>query len=229
MVEEGRGRSRVETWLPDAAAWRRRTWPWRDWIWLDRLSRAADSLAAWLTAQVVAELARSHFLAWIAVAFGAGIAAYFAAEREPSLWAALPAAFVFVTLAVMARRTRYFHALAMVAAIAAGFATATAKTARIDHPVLTSPVFSVTLAGFVESREERERSDRFVLRVSRFEPARSTDAAQAVGEGQRHVHVPPLLAERERLEHDVALEQAGREEECDSFVTGHEGESRPRA
>ncbi|MEZ5764801.1 MAG: ComEC/Rec2 family competence protein [Xanthobacteraceae bacterium] len=174
MAEKGGGRSRVGAWLP-AAAGRR-----RDWIWLDRLSRAADRLAAWLTAQVAAELARSHFLAWIAVAFGAGIAAYFAAEREPSLWAALPAASVLVTLAVLARRTRYFHALAMVAAIAAGFATATAKTARIDHPVLASPVFSVTLAGFVESREERERSDRLVLRINRFEPARSTDAAQAV-------------------------------------------------
>ena len=46
------------------------------------------------------------------------------------------------------------------------------KTARIEHGVLARPMFSVTLAGFVEVREERERSDRFVLRVDRFEPAR---------------------------------------------------------
>ena len=60
------------------------------------------------------------------------------------------------------------------AAAACGFATATLKTARIEHGVLARPMFSVTVAGFVETREERERSDRFVLRLDRFEPARAT-------------------------------------------------------
>ena len=40
------------------------------------------------------------------------------------------------------------------------------KAARIAHPVLAKPVYAVSLQGFVETREERERTDRFVLRVA---------------------------------------------------------------
>jgi competence protein ComEC len=54
----------------------------------------------------------------------------------------------------------------MVAAMAAGFATATWKTARIAHGVLARPMYSVSLTGFVEARDIRERTDRFVLRVA---------------------------------------------------------------
>ena len=169
MVEWGRGRSRVETWLPDAA-WRRR----RDWPWLDRLSERADRLAAWIKSQAAAEAARGQLFPWIAIAFGAGIAAYFAADREPTVWVVVPLAGSLVVAAFLARNLRYFAAVALIAAAAAGFATACLKTARIEHGVLARPMFSVTLAGFVEVREERERSDRFVLRLDRFEPARVT-------------------------------------------------------
>ena len=63
----------------------------------------------------------------------------------------------------------------MIAAIAAGFAVATWKTARIAHGVLARPMFSVSLTGFVETRDIRERTDRFVLRVvDDGEPARQT-------------------------------------------------------
>ena len=50
-------------------------------------------------------------------------------------------------------------------AMAAGFAVATVKTARVAHVVLTRPMYSPSLKGFVETREVRERTDRFVLRV----------------------------------------------------------------
>lgn len=169
MVEWGRGRSRVETWLPDVA-WRRR----KDWPWLDRLSEHADRLAAWVRGHAAAEAARGQLFPWIAIAFGAGIAAYFAADREPMVWIVVPLAGSLVVAAFLARNLRYFAAVALIAAAAAGFATACMKTARIEHGVLARPMFSVTLAGFVEVREERERSDRFVLRLDRFEPARVT-------------------------------------------------------
>ncbi len=39
-----------------------------------------------------------------------------------------------------------------------GFTLATWKTMRIAHPVLAAPAYGVTLSGFVETREERERS-----------------------------------------------------------------------
>ena len=77
----------------------------------------------------------------------------------------------------------------MVAAVAAGFATATWKTSRIAHGVLARPMFSVALTGFVETRDIRERTDRFVLAGRHDgEPARAdkTRAGAAVGaEGHR--------------------------------------------
>ena len=60
----------------------------------------------------------------------------------------------------------------MIAAVAAGFATATWKTARIAHGVLARPAYSVALSGFVETRDIRERTDRFVLRVATMESPR---------------------------------------------------------
>ena len=61
----------------------------------------------------------------------------------------------------------------MIAAVAAGFAMATWKTARIAHTVLAKPLYSVSLSGFVETRDIRERTDRFVLRVTAMEAQRS--------------------------------------------------------
>lgn len=167
MVEWGRGRSRVETWLPDAALRRRRVWPW-----FDRLADRAERLAVWIGDQVAAEAARGQLFPWLAVAFGAGIAVYFSADREPVVPVVVSVAIALIAAAFLVRRWRAFAAVALLAAAATGFATASLKTAWVEHSVLARPIFSVTLAGFVELREERERSDRFVLRVDRFEPAR---------------------------------------------------------
>src|SRR5947209_3170896 len=57
-------------------------------------------------------------------------------------------------------------------AAAAGFANAALKTARVAHGVLARPIYSASLKGFVETHEERERTDRFVLRVVEMESAR---------------------------------------------------------
>jgi competence protein ComEC len=168
VVEWGRGRSRVETWR-DAASRRRGEWPW-----LGRLNAWAERLAAAVRGYAAVEAERGQHLAWVAVAFGTGIAAYFAAGREPLVWIVVPVAIALAVSAFVARRFSFFVPVLLVAAAAAGFATATLKTARIAHGVLARPMFSVTVAGFVETREERERSDRFVLRLDRFEPARPT-------------------------------------------------------
>jgi hypothetical protein len=55
--------------------------------------------------------------------------------------------------------------------IALGFAVATLKTSLIKHPVLRFPASGVTVAGFVELREESQQTDRFVLRVDRIDGA----------------------------------------------------------
>ena len=166
MVEWGRGRSKVETWLPDAAL-RPGAWPW-----LGRLADRAERLAAWTKGHAAAEAERGQLFPWIAVAFGAGIATYFSADREPVVSIVVSVAIALVAAAFLLRGWRAFAAVALLAAAAAGFATASLKTAWVEHRVLVRPIFSVTLAGFVELREERERSDRFVLRVDRFEPVR---------------------------------------------------------
>src|SRR5207247_8181510 len=67
-----------------------------------------------------------------------------------------------------------------VAAVAAGFATASIKREIIAHPVLAAPVWNAELAGFVEVREERERSDRIVVRLERIDSARLNERLERV-------------------------------------------------
>ena len=110
---------------------------------------------------------------WFAVAYGAGIVLYFTAEREPSLWAALPLAAVCGLAAMSLRKWFVAHAVALgVFAASLGFTVATLKTPFIDHPVLRFSASGVTVAGFVELREESQHTDRFVLRVDRIDGGR---------------------------------------------------------
>jgi competence protein ComEC len=130
----------------------------------------AEKLRAW----VRAEAGAGRLLPWVPVAFGTGIAFYFAADHEPVLSVAAVAAIALCALAVLLRRQKMFPVVVMIAAVAAGFATAAWKTARIAHGVLARPMFSVALTGFVETRDIRERTDRFVLRVATMESPRGS-------------------------------------------------------
>jgi competence protein ComEC len=137
------------------------------------MAAAAEGLRRLLSEWAVAEVAPGRLVPWLPVAFGFGIVGYFTADREPAAWAAAGLALAGIVVAFLARRRAIGFPLALgCAAIAAGFAVATLKTARIAHPVLQQPVSSVQVAGFVEIREERARSDRVVIRVHRFETAR---------------------------------------------------------
>jgi competence protein ComEC len=134
---------------------------------------AWSSFVAKLQGWARAEAGAGRLLPWIAVAFGAGIAFYFAAEREPVAWVTAATAAVLCTAAFLLRRQKAFPLAVMIAAITAGFATATLKTARVAHGVLARPMVSVSLKGFVETRDVRERTDRFVLRVVQMESPRA--------------------------------------------------------
>ncbi|WP_439403941.1 ComEC/Rec2 family competence protein [Bradyrhizobium sp. DASA03076] len=120
-----------------------------------------------------AEAGAGRLFPWVPVAFGCGIALYFAADHEPMLWVTMAMATALMAGAVLLRRSRLFAPAIMIAAVAAGFAAATWKTARIAHTVLAKPLYSVSLSGFVETRDIRERTDRFVLRVTAMEAQRS--------------------------------------------------------
>jgi len=167
MAERGRTPGRVqgiaETWPPRGGA---RTgglaaasgeWP-----------RIFEKVREW----VRAEAGAGRLLPWVPIAFGTGIAFYFAADHEPVLSVTVVTAVVLGIAAFLLRRNKVFPAAVMVASVAAGFATATFRTAHVAHEVLARPAYSVSLSGFVEARDVRERTDRFVLRVTQMDGPR---------------------------------------------------------
>ena len=157
------------------------TWPPRGAVRpADVAERGSVSLAEKIQSWVAAEAGPGRLLPWVPVAFGTGIAIYFAAHREPVAWVAATTAMALCLAAFAARRSKLFPLAVMLAALAAGFAVATFKTARVAHGVLARPMFSVIIKGFVETRDERERTDRFVLRVEEMESARGTQKLERV-------------------------------------------------
>ena len=135
-----------------------------------------DALRQWARAEAGA----GRLLPWVPVAFGTGIALYFAANHEPVLPVAAATAIALCAVALLLRRQKLFPVVVMIAAMAAGFAVATWKTARVAHGVLARPMFSVSLTGFVETRDIRERTDRFVLRVVTMESPRGDTKLERV-------------------------------------------------
>jgi len=143
---------------------------------------AALSLPGWLDLErwravwsplLAAESAPGRLFPWLPVAFACGILLYFAADHEPSLWAplALTGGAGALAIVLRARFAAWVGAVA-VAGIAAGFAAATWRAQEVAHPRLTAPAWAVELTGWIEAREERERSDRILVRVDSAMAAR---------------------------------------------------------
>ncbi len=180
MAEPGRTPGRLKSPVQGRAA----TWP--PWsvagagglapAGFDAWSALVAKLREWLRA----EAGPGRLLPWVPVAFGSGIALYFTADHEPVVSVTLAAAIALGVGAVLARRQQLFPLVVMLAAVAAGFATATLKTARIAHTVLARPLYSVALTGFVETRDIRERTDRFVLRVVTMDAPRAQTRLERV-------------------------------------------------
>jgi competence protein ComEC len=155
-------RSRAKAWAAELDAARRRAGLMAPgWLGVP-----AERLRRLLWQWALAELALGRLMPWLSIAFGFGIVAYFTAEREPAWWAALALALIGMTVAILARRRPVAFPLTLgFAAVAAGFAVATLTTLHDAHPVLDYPTWSARVTGFVETREERARSDRIVVRV----------------------------------------------------------------
>jgi competence protein ComEC len=144
----------------------------------DPIVAAAAGWRRLLSEWALAEVAPGRLMPWLPVAFGAGIALYFTAETEPLLPAALALTLACAVMAVLARkRPVAFPLLLGFAASAAGFATVTWRSAHIAHPVLHHLAIGVSVSGFIEIREERERADRIVVAVSRIDAPRKLDQA----------------------------------------------------
>ncbi|HEY4986249.1 MAG TPA: ComEC/Rec2 family competence protein [Bradyrhizobium sp.] len=158
------GQGRAATWPPQGATGAGGLAP----AGFDAWSERAAKLRTW----VRAEAGPGRLLPWVPVAFGSGIALYFTADHEPVLPIAVVIAIALGVGAYLARRQKLFPLVVMLAAVAAGFAAATLRTACVAHLVLARPLYSVMLSGFVETRDIRERTDRFVLRVVTMESPR---------------------------------------------------------
>jgi competence protein ComEC len=129
----------------------------------------------------LAELGPGRLVPWLAVSFGAGIVIYFALDREPAWWAAAVLLAGTVSASIAFRQAPVGFPIALgLAGLTAGFAVATLKRAIIDHPVLQAPAWNVDIAGFVEVREERERSDRITLQIHRIRGPRVAERLERV-------------------------------------------------
>jgi competence protein ComEC len=186
VANEGGGGSRARAGI--------RTWP------VERARRAFGAASpkiefafpARLREWAVQEVAAGRLLPWFAVSFGAGIVVYFTAEHEPAVWAAAGLATIGAAAAILLRRRPIGFVLALgFFAMTAGFAAATLKTALIAHPVLRYPAYGVSLAGFVELREESQKTDRFIVRVDRIAGNRIVEAPQRVRLSVRRGFTPP--------------------------------------
>jgi competence protein ComEC len=167
---QGRVGGRVGIWPGMAGAA-----PWR-------LPQAgiAGPLIETLRTWAAAEFAPGRLMPWLPVAFGTGIAVYFSAEREPVWWVATALALAAAACAVFMRSRATFPIAVGVAALATGFAVAAVKARFVEHTVLRATAYSVAVTGFVEAREERERSDRIVLRVASIDGARLADRPERI-------------------------------------------------
>jgi competence protein ComEC len=190
MANWGRGqdRARVGTW--DAAARRARALAWAGYF-PDFGRAATERLKTW----AIADTGPGHLLPWLPVAFGLGIAIYFTADREPAWWAAAGLAALCCVIAVLVRRhTIAFPVALAFTAIAAGFAVATLKTVQVAHPILARPAGNVAVGGFVEVREERERTDRIVVRALSFEGNRIEARPDRIRVAVKKGTAPPVGA-----------------------------------
>jgi competence protein ComEC len=169
---------------------------------VDAVAGPRDILSAFLRAVgtrlhdwIARDVAPGRLVPWLPVAFGTGVALYFTADSEPMLLAGIIASSAALALCFALRvRPLAWPVSLGIAALLLGFTFATWKTARIAHPVLAAPAYNVTLSGFVEAREERERSDRFVLRVHAMSGARPDIKLERVRLSVRKGTAPPVAS-----------------------------------
>jgi competence protein ComEC len=131
---------------------------------------------------------------WLPIAFGFGVVLYFTAEREPDYRITLALTAVLGLAAIVARaRPVTFAVLLALTTAAAGFAAVTVKSARIAHPILQHNAWNIPITGFVEMREERERTDRITVRVHSIE-GKLNEAPERVRLSVRKKTAPPVGA-----------------------------------
>jgi competence protein ComEC len=163
--------------------------------WIDGLAARSRPISERLKAWALADAGPGRLVPWLAIAFGIGIILYFSAAREPQVWAAFGLTALAVVGTIVARNRPIAFPVALVfAAVSAGFLVASAKRTLIAHPVLPAAAWNVEVAGFVEAREERERSDRIVVRVHRMAGKGVDQPPNRIRVSVRKGTAPPVAA-----------------------------------
>jgi len=140
------------------------------------LADAGPALRLLLVSWMAAEIERRRLFLWLPGFFGGGVLLYFAATREPALWAPLVGVGLFGAAALAARRAARPVAFAICLAIAflfAGFAAACLRAISVSAPVLTR-VSTAKVTGYIETVDARGGGGRALIRVlsiEGFEPA----------------------------------------------------------
>ena len=189
MVESGKAKERARTWPTGIAAARRGASDGArslSHLW----QTAAKKLREW----ALVDVGPGRLIPWLPIAFGTRHRSLFHRRSRAGLVGGTHAYHLRRYPGAIWLRARpvAFPVMLGIAAIAAGFCDRNAQEPCASHiPVLAFPVGNAELSGFVEIREERERSDRFVLRIHRMEggavrhQARTRAALCAQGHGAR--------------------------------------------
>src|SRR4051812_6607208 len=181
------GRARESARAIDVARLRGIAWPLPH---APSLSVVREYVWRWL----ILDAAAGRLMPWLPIAFGVGIIFYFAADREPNPWIAPSITAVLALAAIVARaRPLLFPLLLAFATAAAGFAVVSLKSARIAHPILQRNAWNIQITGFVEMREERERTDRITVRVYSIE-GKLDEVPERVRLSVRKTTAPPVGA-----------------------------------
>ncbi len=118
---------------------------------------------AWLESMFADQ--RRLWPVWLAVAFGTGIAGYFALPLEPPLWiaaAGLPVAMVAGWL--VRRHDPMLAGAILVGALAAGFLAAQVRTSQVDGRMLPAAIERALFVGIVDQIELLPAGQRVTLR-----------------------------------------------------------------
>ncbi len=102
---------------------------------------------------------------WLAVAFGTGVALYFALPVEPAIWmGAVALALGVLTCWLLRGRDAFLAACILLSAVAAGFLAGQVRTAQFDGRMLPAPIERALFVGIVEQIELQPAGQRVTLR-----------------------------------------------------------------
>jgi len=117
------------------------------------------------------EAEQERWFLWLPVAFGAGIALYFALSAEPRLPAATLPVAAALALRLVARGTLATLLTTVLLTAMLGVAAAKLRTEAVRAPVLERQIGQVEVRGFLELIEPRATGgQRLTIRVSRIAP-----------------------------------------------------------